>query len=98
MTSLLRKICGFKSFASLHGCSKCFKEFQCDHFGAKPDYSEYNRNEWVGRTHDEHVHQVKEVLKANVVSKRDELEKKYGVRYSELLKLPYFNIIGVSCH
>ena len=80
-----RKICGFKSFSSLHGCSKCLKEFPCAKFGEKSDYSGYNRDEWQHRTHKEH-----QVMAANTATKRDELEKKYGVRYSELLRLPYF--------
>ena len=33
-------------------------------------------------------------MTGNTVSKRDEIEKKYGVRYTELLQLPYFDIIS----
>lgn len=89
-----RKLCGFKSFSSLHGCSKCFKEFPCDSFGTKSDYSGYNRDQWQKRTHNQHLQQVAEVVAANTASKRDETEKKYGVRYSELLRLPYFDIVS----
>ena len=88
-----RKMCGFKSFSSLHRCSKCLKEFPCAKFGEKSDYSGYNRDEWQHRTHKEHLQYVSQVMAANTATKRDELEKKYGVRYSELLRLPYFDIV-----
>ena len=88
-----RKICGFTSVSSLHGCSKCTKEFPCAHFGEKPDYSGYNRDQWTPRNHRQHLKQVSEVVKANTATKREQLERKYGVRYSELLRLPYFDII-----
>ena len=77
-----RKICGFKSFSSLHGCSKCLKEFPCDSFGTKSDYSGYDRDQWQKRTHNEHLEQVAKVIAANTASKRDEIEKK---KNSELL-------------
>ena len=32
-------------------------------------------------------------MAANTATKRDELEKKYGMQYSELLRLPYFDIV-----
>ena len=89
-----RKLCGFKSFSSLHGCSKCFKEFPCESFGVKPDYSGFQRDHWVPRTHNEHLRQVNEVMAANTATKRDEIEKKYGVRYSELLRLPYIDVVN----
>ena len=57
-----RKVCGFKSFSSLHGCSKCFKEFPCDRFGTKCDYSGYNRDDWQNTTHEEHLLHVSEVM------------------------------------
>lgn len=43
--------------------------------------------------HGEHLQQVSEVMATNTATKREELEKKCGVRYSELLRLPYFDII-----
>jgi len=40
-----------------------------------------------------HLKQVSEVQAANTASKQQELESLYGTRYSELLRLPYFDII-----
>lgn len=88
-----RKICGFTSFSSLHGCSKCTKEFHCARFGEKSDYSGYNRAEWTPRKHSEHMKQVSDVMAASTATRNEQVEKKYGVRYSELLRLPYFDIV-----
>ena len=44
-----RKVCGFTSFSSLLGCSKCQKKFPCAAFGKKSDYSGFNRDTWFSR-------------------------------------------------
>ena len=33
-----RKVCGFYSFSSFYGCSKCLKQFVTTSFGNKPDF------------------------------------------------------------
>ena len=88
-----RKVCGFTSFSSLHGCSKCMKKFTCDSFGSKSDYSGYDRETWKMCTKDEHLQQVSKVNDARTATDQQQNEKKYGVRYSELLRLPYFDIV-----
>ena len=40
-----------------------------------------------------HVQHVSEVQAALTATRQSELEKRYGVRYSELLRLPYLDII-----
>ena len=44
-----RKLCGFSSHSAKRGCSKCLKPFNCSHFGAKPDYSVFDRETWTFR-------------------------------------------------
>ena len=88
-----RKACGFTSFSSLHGCSKCMKKFTCDVFGTKADYSGFERDTWQMRTHTLHLQQVSKFDDARTANDHQEIEKMYGVRYSELLRLPYFDII-----
>ena len=88
-----RKVCGFTSFSSLYGCSKCMKKFTCDSFGSKSDYSGYNRESWETRTNNQHLHQVSKFKDICTATDQQNLEKKYGVRYSELWRLPYFNIV-----
>ena len=88
-----RKVCGFTSFSSSHGCSKCMKVFSCERFGTKLDYSGYERNTWEMRTHELHQHQVSMLKNAHTASDFQLHERRYGVRYSELLRLQYFDIV-----
>lgn len=88
-----RKLCGFLSFSASKGCSKCRKHFPCEQFGEKVDYSGFDRDEWPQRSHEMHLQHVSEVQEATTASRQNELEKMHGVRYSELLRLPYFDII-----
>ena len=88
-----RKVCGFTSHSSLHGCSKCMKSFPCESFGRKSDYSGYNRHSWPVRTNFLHKEHILKYNDACTASDHRELERKYGVRYSELLRLPYFDIV-----
>ena len=43
------------------------------------------REEWQSGTHSEHLQHIEEAMIAITASKRDEIEKKYGVQYTELL-------------
>ena len=87
-----RKVCGFTSHNSAkHGCNKCTKEFHTAGIGAPTDYSGFepcrSRN-WV-----EHKRQVEEILAQPTQELRNAKESAYGSRYSELLRLPYFDCI-----
>ena len=82
-----RKACGFTSFSSTQGCSKCFERFPCEAFGKKSDFSGYDRDTWPIRTHNLHLRQVDELKGACTASQQYQIEKKYGIRYSELLRL-----------
>ena len=87
-----QKVCGFTSFSSLQGCYKCMKKFTCEVFGTKSDYSGYEKGTWEVHTHDLHLQEVSVFENARTASDHQQNEKKYGVRYSELLRLPYFVI------
>ena len=66
------------------------KMFPCKMFG---DYSGYEKTTWKMRTHDSHLQQVSMFRNAKTASDQQKCEKKFGVRYSDLLRLPYFNIV-----
>ena len=87
------KACGFTSYLSLHGCSKCMKEFPGSAFGEKSDYSGYDRDEWPHRTNEDHRRNAMEHKHASTKTKCINLEKKFGVQYSEFLRLLYFDIV-----
>lgn len=90
----VRKICGFAGHSAIMGCSKCTSKFVHQEWGM--DYSGFEREEWMTRTLEAHTQHAIEYLAAKTASQQDEVLRRYGVRYSLLLELPYFNI--VRCH
>ena len=64
------------------GCNKCYADFE----SARLDIG-LQRSDFAYREH------VSEVLRASTRQKRDSIESKFGVRYSELLRLPYYRLI-----
>lgn len=87
-----RKLCGFLGHAARIGCNKCLKAFPTTAFGDKPDFSEYNRNEWELRTSTHRTHSL-ELLTATSKSALETLEGRYGISYSVLINLPLFDPI-----
>ena len=85
-----RKVCGFLSHAATLGCNKCLKKF-CINFGQPGDYSGFDRENWPHRSGQLHRQHVQEVLKETTKTGISAAESKYGVRYSVLLTLPYFD-------
>ena len=88
----VRKLCGFKGHSAHRGCSKCFKFFPGS-FKDKTDYSGFDRDLWPPRHNDSHRIHAEMVRKAPTQSKQEELATKYGVYYSCLLQLEYFDAI-----
>ena len=86
----VRKLCGFKGHSVHRGCSKCFKYFPGS-FGENIDYSGFDRDMWPPRHNSSHRIHAEMVRKASTQSKHEALATKYGVHYSSLLQLEYFN-------
>ena len=82
-----RKVCGFLGHFAKLACNKCLKEF------AQHDYSGFNRQNWQQRTNDTHREHCREALKETTKAAIQKTESKYGIRYSVLLVLPYFDPI-----
>ena len=75
------------------GCSKCWKEFPRELFGEKPDYSGFDYDNYRPRYGSAHKLRAKEINKSRTKTELRENESKYGVRYSELFRLEYFDPI-----
>ena len=88
-----RKLCSFLGCSAEYGCSKCWKRFPCAHFEQKVDYAGFDRDEWTPREHTLHLKHAMEVKFAKTASRQHELQKQYGLRYSELLRIPYLDIV-----
>ena len=60
------------------------------------DYSGYNCENWRLRDHKTHEKYISEIISSTTITEERYLIKQCGVRYSELLRLPYFKT--VRCH
>ena len=89
-----RKVCGFLGHSATLGCSKCLKKFP-GKVGEK-DYSGFERSQWKVRTLNDHKSCINRIRMCKTKKARNELESKYGCRYSELLDLPYFDPIRMT--
>ena len=87
-----RKVCGFLGHNAAMECNKCLKKFSVP-FAGPANFSGYDRDEWDERTKVNHHVSVQEVLDQTTKTGTESAESKYGVRYSVLLCLPYFDPI-----
>jgi len=60
-------------------------------FGEKSDYSNFNKTEWTPRTNEHHQTNAEKHRLASMDARQKDLERESGMRYSILLRLPYFN-------
>ena len=86
----IRKLSGFKGHSAHRDCSKCFKYFPRT-FSEKTDYSGFDIDLWPPRHNSSHRVHAEMVRKASTQSKHEALATKYGVYYSCLLQLEYFD-------
>ena len=87
----LRKLLGFLAHSANYGCTKCLKKSH-GKVGNK-DYSGFKKSEWPARIFSLHKKNAESVKAAKTDAEAKRLETQYGCRYSEFLKLPYFNVI-----
>ena len=85
-----RKVCGFLGHNASLGCNKCYKKFTCL-VGEATDYSGYDRHLWIFRNCDLHRQYCQEILCETTKTGMRKKESEFGVRYSILLSLPYFD-------
>ena len=88
-----RKVLALPGHSATLGCSKCLKSFKVNHFGEKPDFSGFDISIWPKRDsslHRELAYKYKE-LPNN--SRQRAFEVEHGLRFCQLLDLPYFDII-----
>lgn len=88
-----RKLCGFYDIKVVHGCSQCLKCFPS--IALQTNYSGFDKSTWQPRRAT-HLEQTKHSNAATTRSSREEIEQKYSICYSELLKLPYFDVVRYS--
>ena len=87
-----RKLCGFLSHAAKKGCNKCHKEFPITGPGSR-NCAGFDRQNWIMRSMEDHKKQCDEMFTATTKTALQNLESKYGMRYSILMELPLFDPI-----
>uniref|UniRef100_A0A1X7VF95 Uncharacterized protein n=1 Tax=Amphimedon queenslandica TaxID=400682 RepID=A0A1X7VF95_AMPQE len=85
------KVSGFLGYRARKGCSRCNLSFPTDHFGDKPDYTNFNRQAWDKRDNNSHRLVAMQHKNGATKSIKAAIEKSHEVRYSCLLELPYFD-------
>ena len=88
------KVCGFLSHSSSHSCSKCMQIFPYDNANHKIDYSGISL--FPPRSHSDQKEHGLDALKAKSLSDQEKIEHEYGARFSELMKLPYFDCVRMT--
>ena len=76
----------------INGCSKCLKHFPSNGL-ASTNYSGFQRNDWVPRDTSSHRLIAEKSKVATTKAARETIERQISVRYSELLLLPYFDVV-----
>ena len=83
-----RKVFGFTGHASSKGCSKCNKLFP-GNVSTSLDFSGFEA--CPERSNNEHRKEAHEVQAQTSATDRNRLEHKYSTRFTELMRLPYFD-------
>ena len=86
------KVAGFLSYSATVDCSRCYKTFPGG--AGKKNYS--GLENWKKRTVERHRRHVTKIEMAKTVERKNDLIKKCGCRYSELLRLPYFDPVEMT--
>ena len=90
----IRKVCGFVGHKARLGCSKCLCEF--NHLQGGGLQCSGNLGEWELRNLKQHRQRCEKSLQCKSHNALKKFSAKFGVRFSNLLNIPYFN--PVRCH
>ena len=89
-----RKAAGFVGHTASKACSRCLKHFP--KVGETIDCPGFDRDSWPKRTHKEHCEQAYKMMEGKTKEARKAIEKRFGVRYSVLCELPYYDSVRFS--
>ena len=83
------KVCGFLSHSANLGLKRCYASFS-EGFSRR-NYANLDRSSWQLRTCNQHRADVKSLEQCKTKTEKSHRESQLGCRYSELLRLPYFD-------
>ena len=85
-----KKVSGFLSHNAALGCNKCLKKFDV-RFGQRTNFSGYNRENWHLCSKEQHNNGLEKIRMEYTKTGLQSAESKYGIRYSVLMSLPYYD-------
>jgi hypothetical protein len=78
-----RQMAGMASYSSRHFCSRCLLK--------RDDIEDFNPQHWSSRTWQQHVDIATKWRDAQSEEERDDIFEEHGLRWTELLRLPYWD-------
>jgi hypothetical protein len=78
-----RRVAGLGGHASGHFCSECLLKLE--------DINDLNREAWIPRSYADHVIYAEKWKNAQTEADRNDVFSKYGAKWSELLRLSYWD-------
>ena len=87
-----RKVCGFTSHSSVRACYKCDRKFTVSEDSHRVEYSGFDVSTWVPSTCAKNRENASLWKAARTKAEQDHISREYGVRWSMLQELPYFDI------
>ena len=87
-----RKVCGFTSHSSVRACYKCDRKFTVSEDSHRVEYSGFDVSTWVPSTCAKNCESASLWKAARTKAEQDHISREYGVRWSMLQELPYFDI------
>ena len=95
---MTKKLAGFVGHTAYLGCHRCYHVFSGNIRLKTKRYSGFDVKSWKPREFEQHKQHVAEIIAAKSKTTKMLLQRKYGVKPTPLLKLPYFNpITMVAC-
>ncbi len=89
-----KKVCGFTAFNSFVPCHKCADKFPAQRGNpVRRCFSNVDCSSWTPRNKETNFQQAKLWKNAQTTTERKKIEQEYGVRWSELHRLQYFDIV-----
>ena len=82
-------MCGFLSYNAHQGCSHCLKSFSGS--PGELEYSGFDRSNWPKCNQADHKRDIIQLQSCKTRAAIADIETESGYRYTELIRLPYFN-------
>lgn len=91
-----RKVAGYMGAMATKACNKCstaFGRLSTGTRSSKPNFSDFNDENWVQRTWEQQRFDAYDWLTATHKAQQEEKQASSGTKWSEVHRLPYFDVV-----